>query len=557
MTDEISDYKQYWGKQTDAHSVIEQTKKGVVKPDHFPFGMELDTVPYTGDKPYQNSSEPDEYPELNFREVTKAQRGDISTTYASHGLQKHPATFIPQIPSVVIRNFATVPDGENRRPRVLDCFSGRGTTGVEALISNCDYIGIEINPLSRLISRVSTSPVPPTLLDKFTSEFEEHVTQTTDKDTVSFPGRTQRDHWFEKTATTGLGTLRSAIQEFNSKKFVEDHIVSLTDEEAKVLVDSDISTEKLANRIEDIAVLLLGNTVFSVSNADPGISKAYKSQKMRDAIEDGDHPPDTIETYFEEMETVTEKLTDFWEILREEVGTDFPTATIIDGDSRDFSLNDDKPIDLVVTSPPYINAINYYRGSKLRLFWIHDLLRDMGDLDTLQQEIIGSNSSVSMRDIPEAPWKLSSIWTGSEEDYNKTRLGKLDTVIETIRTADQNNAEKKAYLTWKFFGEDMFQTLNQLYENVRPGGLVFFVIGENVISENLIESHKYVEDIAVNLGWFEGSSAPSGRGTGFKHIGSAFDRITNRDLFTGRNHSGGVIDCEWVVMLERMAEPQS
>jgi hypothetical protein len=46
-----------------------------------------------------------------------------------------------------------------------------------------------------------------------------------------------------------------------------------------------------------------------------------------------------------------------------------PRATIRKADARDLPL-DDESIDLVVTSPPYLNAIDYLRGHRLSLVWM-------------------------------------------------------------------------------------------------------------------------------------------------------------------------------------------
>ena len=53
-----------------------------------------------------------------------------------------------------------------------------------------------------------------------------------------------------------------------------------------------------------------------------------------------------------------------------------PAATIQLGDARDLPL-EDNTIDLVVTSPPYLNAIDYLRAHRFTLIWLGHSLRDL------------------------------------------------------------------------------------------------------------------------------------------------------------------------------------
>ena len=114
-------------------------------------GYPLGPVPKGENVEYGFPGEPDEYPEMDFRPLANELddgRTIPNTTYLTHGIHKHPAIFIPQIPSYIIRRFTAQKNENGERPLVLDPFSGSGTTGLEAKINGRDYLGVEINPLS-------------------------------------------------------------------------------------------------------------------------------------------------------------------------------------------------------------------------------------------------------------------------------------------------------------------------------------------------------------------------------------------------------------------------
>jgi DNA modification methylase len=65
---------------------------------------------------------------------------------------------------------------------------------------------------------------------------------------------------------------------------------------------------------------------------------------------------------------------------------ELPKAAIRRGDARNIPLKD-RTADLVITSPPYVNAIDYLRGHKLSLVWMG---HSVGKLRDLRSRNIGS-----------------------------------------------------------------------------------------------------------------------------------------------------------------------
>lgn len=558
---------------------------GMRNPPEEDIGYPLGPVPKGEGVEYTFEGEPEEYPEIDFRMLANELpdgRTIPNTTYLTHAIHKHPAIFIPHIPSYFIRQFTTPRMEGGDRPLVLDPFSGSGTTGLEAKVNGRDYLGVEINPLSRLVSEVATSPIPPNALDRAEEAYNNYLSATEERlyeeFDAEFLDRTTKEHWFQPEAIVGLTRVRKALADFIDSEF--NPFAGLTEPEQRAMTDLGLSETKLRDRINRWLTLLIANTVFEVSNADPGVSKAYKSKKMRRKIDDDDHPPDVIQTHREQISETKGQLAELWNDI---YGTSFNKGTIqpslsrfsegsddavslsendphkaeVDvrlGDARTFDFPEYREeIDIAITSPPYINAMNYYRGSKLRLFWLYDFLEEDEKFDAteLRKSIVGTNS-VSLSGVDrELPVTIESIWKGSSSEYQKTRLPYLDDDIVAIHDLDHDTSERKAYVTWKFFAKDMLQNLVRVYEHLKPGGYYFFVIGENTIGERLIHSHKYVVDIAQNLGKFEGTGGQFDKNGGYRLVGSGWDKITNRDLFQGRKHEGGVIECEWVIILQK------
>ena len=69
-----------------------------------------------------------------------------------------------------------------------------------------------------------------------------------------------------------------------------------------------------------------------------------------------------------------------------------PSTSIHAGDARNLPLKDGS-VDLVLTSPPYLNAIDYMRCSKFSLVWMG---HSIGGLRRIRTDSIGSEAGKSL-----------------------------------------------------------------------------------------------------------------------------------------------------------------
>src|SRR5690606_11734032 len=106
----------------------------------------------------------------------------------------------------------------------------------------------------------------------------------------------------------------------------------------------------------------------------------------------------------------------------------------------------DRPVDLIVTSPPYANTHDYYLYNKLRMFWLGE------DVKAVQDAEIGSRNLHSDR--------------GADIDH---------------------------YLT------AMKQAMTQMKRSLRHGGRLILVIGDGVIRGTLHRMDRLIPPLASGL----------------------------------------------------------
>jgi hypothetical protein len=137
-----------------------------------------------------------------------------------------------------------------------------------------------------------------------------------------------------------------------------------------------------------------------------------------------------------------------------------PRASIRRADARRLHHVDTASVDLVVTSPPYLNAIDYLRGHRLSLVWLG---WTVGELRELRGSTIGAERG-------------------------------LPSETENIRKLASNAVPRFAELTGRQqgmvirFARDMDQLCATLGRVVKPGGHAVFVVADSQLGGITIEN---------------------------------------------------------------------
>ena len=110
---------------------------------------------------------------------------------ALHRLHPYPAKFISEIPANLLDILHP-----KKLSTVLDPFCGSGTVLVESIDRGLNAIGIDLNPLATLITRVKTSPLPLNFLRVGKSVLASALKKYARGD-FEVPQIPRIDHWFK------------------------------------------------------------------------------------------------------------------------------------------------------------------------------------------------------------------------------------------------------------------------------------------------------------------------------------------------------------------------
>ncbi len=237
--------------------------------------------------------------------------------HSIHNIHPYPAKFIPEIPRSLIE-IVGVPKGT----AVLDPFCGSGVTLVEAQLLGYPSIGIDLNPIACLISKVKSHILPVDYLIQ--ADFVVRNSRST-VENVLIPYIPNLDHWFETEVQSSVSRLLSQIEKVESLE------------------------------IKDALKLALSSILVRISNQDSDTRyAAVKKQVTSNQV---------YQLFLSSAKRIWDSKKNFlpltWnvDIINKDILTVLPEEI-------------KSPIGLVVTSPPYPNAYEYWLYHKYRMYWL-------------------------------------------------------------------------------------------------------------------------------------------------------------------------------------------
>jgi len=166
-------------------------------------------------------------------------------------------------------------------------------------------------------------------------------------------------------------------------------------------------------------------------------------------------------------------------------------------------------VDLLVTSPPYLNNYHYVRNTRPQLYWL-GLVDGNGDLKKLEEESFGRFWQ-TVRSGP--PIQLSF------------ELPELQEVLNTIR---RRNPTKGVYggTGWANYAATYFNDCDRFFQVTRrvmkAGGLVVVVIGNNIVQGVHVQTERFLAQIAERHGFrLEGMHRVRKKRTGSSIVNSS------------------------------------
>lgn len=321
---------------------------------------------------------------------------------------------------------------------VLDPMAGSGSTAIASLQACRSVVGTDIDPMALLLSRVATTAYHRSaatnrlklILERAKRRVACGLRVSVVREAFDLEGREFLKYWFPE---------RSQKQ-----------VYSLAMEVAAVP----------AGKYRDLAWVTLSSLIIAKS---AGVSYALDISRSRPHKVKDKAVPDAFETWQRRSKIVVARLPFTTKKA--------PPASvqIKHADARKLPLKPDS-IDLVVTSPPYLNAIDYMRTHKFSLVWMG---HDLSDLRNVRSDMIGTERGMYKADG--LPAQIEKTIVSDIDD--SSRLGMV-----------------RRYLS------DMHRVLLEINRVLKPGGAAIIALGPSLIARGEADAGAVVGALAKSVG---------------------------------------------------------
>jgi len=352
--------------------------------------------------------------------------------------------YSPEFVRGILRQFS--PDAK----KVLDPFSGTGTTPLTSAGLGLGALFCELNPLLQFLIAVKTQVL---VLDR------NRRLKISEKFRALTPGLA--DSLRNSSPDYGLGVSYRSV--FSDSEFFDPRVFELI-LKARTYADAIGCTDPL------LATLFIVAVVSSLIPASRLIRAGDVRYKTADEIvkENAEFIP--------YVQGRIRRMAD--DLLRLEPLAIKPI--LLCEDARSLGALPSLRVDTVITSPPYLNGTNYFRNTKVEL-WFLRCLQNAGDLAMFRKKAI----TAGINDVTQG----KRGW-----EYR----GRISSVVQQLaqKAYDQRIPKMVSSYFW-----DMSVVFSGLRKHLVPGAVVTIDIGDSVYAGVRVATHELLTDLLKKQGY--------------------------------------------------------
>ncbi|MGY5144185.1 MAG: DNA methyltransferase [Candidatus Nitrosopumilus sp. bin_32a] len=251
-------------------------------------------------------------------ETWRIEESSKKLQYFTHGFFRYYGKFPPPVASRFLEEYHKKSD-----ELVLDPMVGSGTTLVEASLRNVDAVGLDVNELSVMLSKVKTTYIPPKKIKDCIIEFEKFTSKKIGKIKQFVPDDKYLDHWFHNKNISELANIR---------KFIESRPID--------------------PKISNLLRVGLASIIRNVSRASKAMGRMFLDPALEEV--------DTYQMYVKKISKYAEVMEN-WESKKK-------TQKVYLKNAKNIPLEDNS-VGMTICHPPYYNLYKYSSIFKFEMLW--------------------------------------------------------------------------------------------------------------------------------------------------------------------------------------------
>lgn len=324
---------------------------------------------------------------------------------------------------------------------VLDPMAGSGVVLRQALAAGHDAVGFDMDPLAVLMAQVWTTPVCGEIVEAWSTRLFNEVESIDPKevslDWVDAETENFIDYWFAEAQQADLRRIAFVLDRFsrgenendaaalNLLRLALSRIIVTKEQCASLARDTSHSRPHRVSDTSEFEVI-------------PGYERAVRF--IRRCLLD--EPPPS-------------------------------RARVNIGDARVLRTIENGSVDAILTSPPYLNAIDYLRGHRLALVWLG---RSLSELRHIRSNSIGAERAPNHPGVSELFERIQAA------------MGNFDALPRRYGAMIER------------YAEDLYRMISETARVLKSGGTATFVVGNSCVRDTFVQNAAGVAEAARMVG---------------------------------------------------------
>ncbi len=407
-------------------------KKNILSSPKFGGSCNIDSKPYLK--------------ELGIEIVERRQPIQFTSNFGEHVHRWAP--YIQGFSASFVQSILDQYKDDYKSPVILDPFAGCGTVLTQSKLNGYKSIGTELNPLLQFIAdiKVNSWDVSPKLLKETLSSIPKNLR-------TPAPEFLKSENQFNKEVLRNLELLKGGI----------DSILTKTQEQAKV---------------KNLILLAFSSILIDCSNLKRTPCLGYWKNKKVAGNASWVLMEHKIKDICKDLEGLQVK-------YKKNI---FAESKVLLANAMEYRHK--HLFDLIITSPPYMNGLDYVMNYKIEMAWL-GFTKEAKDAKKVKDSLV----------------VCDNISKGLVKTFAQSNAKYTNSWIEEIKVNIEENIKRRGnyrrldmpQIVHKYF-DDMYKVMNSVANSLRANGRFVLVVGDSLIADVYVPTDLLLAKIGTERG---------------------------------------------------------